>query len=236
LAWFWLFWRSRCTGGHGGGRAAALLLAVLASPLVSSSLLRPLELRYAVVPPAEAPRTDAIVVLGGITGLQTHLGARFDLADSVERIDEAIRLYNAGGASRIVLTSGSVPPSGGKLQEGDHLHRYLRERLVPEEAVVHAAVVVRNTAEEADRVKALMDAKGWSRITLVTSAFHMPRSMMLFERAKVKAVPYPVDFRSFRDPNESLASVLFPRSDALSQTEMALREYYGMLYYKLVAR
>jgi len=56
---------------------------------------------------------------------------------------------------------------------------------------------------------------------------------MLFTRADLQVVPHPVDFRSFRDPREPPGNSWFPRSDFLNQTEIGMREYYGMLFYKL---
>jgi uncharacterized SAM-binding protein YcdF (DUF218 family) len=215
--------------------AAALILALLSSSFFSSWILGSLENAYPVVSPDTAPRTDAIVVLGGITRTTpTHPNARFDLSDSVERIDEGARLYRAGVAPFVVLTSGNHdrnPP-----EEGDFLRQFLLDRYgVPAEAVVHTARLSYNTSEEAANVRELMRARGWSRITLVTSAFHMSRAMMLFHKAKLDPVAHPVDFRSYRDPHEPAGNTWFPRSDFLNQTEIALREYYGIAYYKLLS-
>lgn len=212
---------------------SAAMLALLSSSFFSGWILGSLENRYPVIPPSAAIHTDAIVILGGITRTtQTHANARFDLSDSAERIDEGIRLFHAGIAPLIVLTSGRHPP---ETEEGDHLDRYLLEHNVPATNVIHTRLLSHNTDEEAANVQDLLQTNGWHQVTLVTSAFHMPRAMMLFHKAKVSVIPHPVDFRSYRDPLEPKGNGWFPRADFLNQTELALREYYGILYYKFLA-
>jgi uncharacterized SAM-binding protein YcdF (DUF218 family) len=215
---------------------AAALLALFGSSPISSLLVVSLESRYPVLAPAAAVHTDAIVILGGITkSTQSYPAARFDLNDQTERMDEGARLYHAGTAPVVVLTSGGLgrQPS----EEGDHLRRYLIEILqVPAEDIVHTSRLSRNTAEESLQVGELAKARGWKSITLVTSAYHMPRSMLLFARTGLQANPHPVDFRAIHDPQEPVGSRWFPRADFLNQTEMAMREYYGIAYYQLFGR
>ena len=53
----------------------------------------------------------------------------------------------------------------------------------------------RNTQENAEFSKALVAPKEGERWLLVTSAFHMPRSVGLFRKAGFAVEPYPVDWR-----------------------------------------
>jgi uncharacterized SAM-binding protein YcdF (DUF218 family) len=216
--------------------SAAAVLAVFSSSIFSSLLLETLEFRYPVIAAASAVRTDAIVVLGGVTrSAQSYPEVRFDLSDTAERIDEGLRLYQAGVAPALVLTSGNrltpIP------EEGDHLRRYAIEtQRIPAENILHTRRLSHNTAEEAENVQELMKAYGWTTVTLVTTASHMPRAVMLFQRVGVEVVPHPVDFRSLRDPQEPFGNTLFPRAEFLNQTETALREYYGIIYYRIFRR
>ena len=68
---------------------------------------------------------------------------------------------------------------------------------------------------------------------LVTSAFHMPRAQVLFERAGLTVVPFPVDFKVSAGGTVSVLDFL-PSGGALAQTEMAMREGYGQLFYFVV--
>ena len=53
----------------------------------------------------------------------------------------------------------------------------------------------RNTLENAEFSKAMAAPKAGERWLLVTSAFHMPRSVGLFRKAGFDVEPYPVDWR-----------------------------------------
>ena len=76
---------------------------------------------------------------------------------------------------------------------------------------------------------------GKPRIILVTSAFHMRRAKMLFERQGFEVEPFPVDFQTSDRPTTTVLSFL-PSAQALAKSEMAMREGVGMLYYTFIKR
>ena len=98
---------------------------------------------------------------------------------------------------------------------------------------------VANTADEARAVAGqLQDQRSTTadrHIILVTSAFHMRRSRVLFARAGFQVVPFPVDFQVSVGRAFTILDLL-PNAGSLSQTETALREWYGWLFYQLVGR
>jgi uncharacterized SAM-binding protein YcdF (DUF218 family) len=87
----------------------------------------------------------------------------------------------------------------------------------------------RSTAENAELTRSVLPGGGAGRFLLVTSAFHMPRSMAFFRRAGVDVVAWPADFRStgaepFRlDPTNPPENLL--------TTTTALREWIALLIY-----
>ena len=72
-----------------------------------------------------------------------------------------------------------------------------------------------------------MRERGWRRPLLVTSAFHMPRSVEEFQRAGVSVAPYPVGFYTSRRYHGTLLDVV-PSGSALRGTSIALKEYLGL--------
>ena len=62
---------------------------------------------------------------------------------------------------------------------------------------------------------------------------HRRRSRVLCARAGFPVVPFPVDFRVSAGRVFTILDLL-PEADSLRQTELALREWYGFLYYQLV--
>ena len=76
---------------------------------------------------------------------------------------------------------------------------------------------------------------GKARIILVTSAFHMRRAKMLFERQGFEVEPFPVDFRVPERQKTTILSFL-PKAEYLEDSEIAMREGIGILYYSIIKR
>jgi uncharacterized SAM-binding protein YcdF (DUF218 family) len=92
----------------------------------------------------------------------------------------------------------------------------------------------RNTLENAEFSKALADPKPGERWLLVTSAFHMPRAVGLFRKAGFPVEPYPVDWRT--GGTSSLLSFDTTATDGLSRTDIAVREWIGLIVYRLTGK
>lgn len=85
---------------------------------------------------------------------------------------------------------------------------------------------------------ALVGRRPWAeggkhKIILVTSAFHMRRARMLFERQGFEVDPFPVDFQTSDRPTTTVLSFL-PSAQALAKSETAMREKIGILYYSII--
>ena len=90
----------------------------------------------------------------------------------------------------------------------------------------------RNTAENAKFTREICEQKQYGKVILVTSAFHMPRSVAFFNREGVDVIPYPTDYKTSRHLPMDAFSVT-PSADALSHTSLAMKEYMGLLAAKL---
>ena len=211
---------------------AAATLYCSSIPFVGDGLTGWLETRYPAVPVAQAGKADAIVVLGGIFGPPVQPGYLPNLSDSVERLEGGIFLYQTGAAPWLVFTGGRIPWENRVKVEGEESREEAIGRGVPADQIL-VTREVGDTADEARAVADLMRQRGWKRIILVTSGWHMPRAAWLFRRAGVACTIFPVDFRS--DPARRITLLDFlPKADALAETEGALREIYGNLYYRLL--
>ena len=100
---------------------------------------------------------------------------------------------------------------------------------VPEDSI-SLTDIVENTEDEAAAVRKLL-AKPGASVLLVTSAFHMPRSIQVFEKQGLRVIPYPVDFRV--EISETTPMDFLPSASALSTTTLAIREQLGRTYYKI---
>lgn len=213
------------------GLLALGVLYVCSIPLVSNQLISRLESRHPAVALAEVETAEAVVVLGGILGPKVDAGFTTNWLDTVERFEAGVALVQSGKAGRLVFTGARMPWENTETTEGGELRRLAIARGVPPEKILVTRDIV-NTATEAQAVSALMKAEGWRRVILVTSGWHMPRSALLFRRAGVDCILFPVDFRT--DRTRAVAAIdLVPKAEAWQMTETVIRECYGWMFYRL---
>jgi uncharacterized SAM-binding protein YcdF (DUF218 family) len=171
----------------------------------------------------------AIVLLGGATKpASPPLRPDPDLGDAVDRIWYAARLYKKGLAPKIIVSGGRSAglESRQDIQtEAQAMQMLLLDLGVPEAAIVLESSA-RSTRENASKVRALVPQ---GTIALVTSAFHMPRSIRNFQRERLSADAYPTDFR-VAPQVEAFWQRLLPRADALNDSETALKEYIALVF------
>ena len=209
-----------------------VLLWVSAMPVTSNMVMRAVE-GWEVHMPAEAmPKADAIVVLSSGRALAPGDPPVSEWEDP-DRFFGGIELYKAGRAPLIVFTGGWAPWRPGLVPEGQILIPYAMNPGVPKEHIL-TTEKVSNTEGEATAVAELLRKRGGvhapPRVLLVTSAFHMRRAMMLFKRAGLEVIPFRVDFQVSEGRKLSILDFM-PQGGSLRQTETALREVYGYLYY-----
>ncbi len=215
--------------------AALAVLYVSSLPVVGDSLLYWLESRYAPVPVAEMEPADAVVVLGGIFGgPRLPEGFIANIADENERLEGGIRLLQTQKADWLVFTGARFPWEKDMEFEGALSKRAAIARGVAPEKILITREVA-NTWDEARAVAAEMKQRGWKRVLLVTSSWHLPRAARLFRAAGVEFTPFPVDYRI--DPQRPWTVIDFlPKAEALAETSIALRECYGIAFYAMTGR
>ena len=121
---------------------------------------------------ASAPRTDAIVVVTG----------------GAQRVGDAIGLLHADRGSRLLISG--VNERTGR-EELAKLNPKAREALA---CCVDLDYRARNTIGNAIETRRWVRQHGFRSLLLVTSNYHMPRTMLEFNHAMpgVRIVPYPV--------------------------------------------
>jgi uncharacterized SAM-binding protein YcdF (DUF218 family) len=209
---------------------AILLLALCGFSPVGRLLILPLEERF---PSWDASHgaPDGIVVLGGAIDpdVSADLGKPV-LGRSGDRIVAAAELARQYPNARIVFSGGNANLVGdSSAKEADYALTMLEALGVAKERLT-AERLSRNTAENAEFSKAVARPKEGERWLLVTSAYHMPRSMGLFRRAGFKVEAYPVDRRA----SQAEAFWFFSAAiGGLERTDVAMREWIGLAAYWL---
>lgn len=214
---------------HKRPRAARILVAVsvtslwlLSTPFVADSLLQSLEGTPADLSNASA---DAIVVLsGGQHFNAAEYGGNRVSKETLERLRYAAMLYRQTG--KPVLVSGGDPQGIGA--EAPLMKQVLeQEYYVPVRWVEDSSD---NTLENARHSHDLLSREGMTRIYLVTHAWHMPRSVQVFERAGFEVIPAATAFTTRYRTN--LLSFV-PNASALLESYLYMHEVVGMLWYRL---
>jgi uncharacterized SAM-binding protein YcdF (DUF218 family) len=208
-----------------------LFLAFGLLPL-SKMLIAPLEERF---PPWDASggAPDGIVVLGGaIESAIAQLRPASAFNEAAERITVIAELARKYQSATILYSGGNGGPGppGSEAQIAKALFETFgvpARRLMLEDQS-------RTTAENAAFSRRLVMPKPGERWLLVTSAYHMPRSIGAFRRAGFPVEAYPVDYRTMGPadlwiPFDSIAT-------GLRRTDLAVHEWIGLLAYWLTGR
>ncbi len=212
---------------------ASLMLFLILYTTTGGVALQVLEARFER-PAAEPENLSCIIVLGGaLENAVTTSRGGVELNQAGERYLETIRLALRHPESRILISGGDGSLSGTYEGDAEASQRLFSAFDIPEERLVKENRS-RNTHENAWQTKQLLASESLSDCLLITSAFHMPRSIGLFRMADIPIIPWPVDFRTSGTLGLGL-DFTQPTTNA-QLTSTALREWVGLLGYYLTGR
>jgi uncharacterized SAM-binding protein YcdF (DUF218 family) len=216
---------------------ALIVLLLGSNSWVANSLVRSLEWQH--IPVGKLPTADAIVLLGGATKSAFPPRPAVDLSEEGDRVLYAAQLYREGKAPVVIASGGRIDWRGGGLAESSDMADILVNLGVPNSAILQDSKSL-NTYQNAVNVRQIMQERGIRRVLLVTSAMHMPRSLRIFQRQGIEAIPAPTDFlitqQEINEPSSSPQATvlnLVPDADQLQNTTRALKEYIGTVVYHL---
>lgn len=175
------------------------------------------------------PTADAIVDLGGGMGANTNVYPYAEMSAGADRAWHAARLWKAGKAPIVI-------PSGKGCANADA--ELLRDLGIPREAIV-VENEARNTEENAKFVQRLLNeqvkvkGEGRKRILLVTSVWHMRRSLLMFEKyaPELEVIPAATDYEGRGTQDFSCAN-LIPSAENFAANNVVLHELIGYWWYK----
>jgi uncharacterized SAM-binding protein YcdF (DUF218 family) len=219
--------------GTGITALALAILLVATWTTFGALLLRPLEDRFARPDPAPAEVAGIILLGGGFEGAVNLARGGYELNDSGDRMVEAAVLARRYPDAKVIVSGGT----GSLLFEGeadaDTAQRLLTALgVAPERLVLEKRS--RNTYENAIFTGDLVRPQPGQKWLLVTSAFHMPRSMALFRKAGFEVIAWPSDYRT--KGTEGIGRAEDSVSDSLENTSLGIREWIGLVAYWATGR
>ena len=218
-------WRRAALRMLWGGLAVLGLLGFEALP---QALLRPLENQYPVPSPELVSRHVGIIVLGGATqhpGIYKARG-QVPLGEAAERMSAPVGLMRQHAQMQLVFSGGE-----GRLLATGVTEAELAKAFYQEQGMDMRRVMLeggsRTTRENARQVAALLGDRCQQPWLLVTSAWHMPRSVPEFTAAGCQVTPYPVDFRT----GDGTPWTEYSLARSVMLWQVALHEWLGLFVY-----
>ncbi|MBR3924800.1 MAG: YdcF family protein [Kiritimatiellae bacterium] len=223
------------------------------TPIMTWVVGVPLEREFLVdgkVPTVESfPEADVIVLLGGSMGIETNMSSYAEMATSADRVWQAARLFKVGKASEIIATGDYAKDTTLPLLKdfgmGEESVSFLDARTTEEEAKGLWELfsrVERVEGEEGSR-KERKERKddsrvegGEGKILLVTSAWHMKRARLMFEKYApgIEVVCAPADFENtFMAEKTPVFKMLLPDPNVFMLNSVAFHEWVGIVGYRV---
>jgi uncharacterized SAM-binding protein YcdF (DUF218 family) len=214
----------------GIGLSLVFTLATIALGLlpIASYILLPLEERFPAFQDDGRP-IDGIILLGGsVEASDSQARGSIVANESAERVLDTIQLAHRYPAARILISGGGGTVFGNGAAEAPIIAEYFRSiGIDPARILIEDRS--RTTAENAVYSKELAKPREGERWLLVTSAWHMPRAVGVFEKAAFPVTPYPVDFRTGGGARTHLPFAFV--SEGLRRLDIGTKEWAGLIAY-----
>ena len=184
---------------------------------VANLIISPLENQYQPVQKGDLNKADIILLL---------LGGK---EAGVLRASEVIRIYTANfqfPISKFQIIVSGTDPINPQRKEAEEVKEFLIEWGIPAENII-LEEKSRTTKESAQNLKEVI---GNSPFFLVTSAYHMKRSVETFKKLGFNPIPAPTDFKVEKGYN---LLDFFPGAQNLRNCDLAFHEYFGIVWYRL---
>jgi uncharacterized SAM-binding protein YcdF (DUF218 family) len=217
----------------------ALATLFLSSNVWTTNLMLQ-SLEWQNIPQGELPKAEAIVMLGGATSSRSYPRPNVDLSERGDRVFYTAQLYKQGKAPLVIISGGRVDwMEAGTAESTDVKNMLVQDFGLPAAAILEDPSSF-NTYENAVNVKKILDQRQIKQVLLVTSAFHMPRSLRIFRKLKMDVIAAPSDYLAtkalleepFRTP-EAFVLGMLPSAEKLEKFTIALKERFGTWTYIL---
>ncbi len=173
------------------------------------------------------------IVLTGAMLSELKPDDRVYFGRGADRVVHTVQLYKLGLIREILISGGSGRLVDIGEREADRFREAMLLMGVPD-SVISIENQSRNTHESAFAVKTWIDAKGYSPedCLLITSAFHMRRSLACFEKAGLPVDTFTTDFYAHQG-SYYIDTFFIPKLNALILWHKLVKEWVGLVAYRM---
>lgn len=201
----------------------AMLMYVFSTEYLGGLLMRSLESRYY---PPQTVSADVIVLLGGgaisdveNVGVKGHL--QLGAASRTLTAARLAKLYNLP----VLYTGGNTYDNGA--DEAMIVRKILTDVGIPASSIIIEQQSI-NTTQSIRNIKGILLQNNFKQPLVVTSAYHMPRSMLICAQNGIEAAAYPTAYQSDQQATFKW-HLMRPSVNGMEMTMVAMREYLGIL-------
>ena len=188
-----------------------LVLLVFSNPIFADWTIRQAEKPFVPIKIAALNKSDFVVVLSG----------------DVARFKNGLNILEKGKADKIIVTAGKTPWEKKRDSDGHQYIKIAEQKGIELEKIMITGVA-QNTEQEVMEIKKMIPID--SKLTVVTSAVHMTRTKMLFEKSGFQITAFPIKFYL---GHKTTPMSFIPSALALHRSSKIFREFQGRLFYWL---
>lgn len=208
--------------------AAIIVLYLFSIPL----FVNVMEKAWDVKPyPANSnEKYSCVIVLGGFSSGSEKNNGHFN--GNSDRFIQGVKLIATRQASHILISGGNGLLAPGGFREATWAKTQLEQLNIPDSLILTESNS-KNTLENARFSKTILENSHLPPpYLLVTSAFHMRRSLMIFKKAGLNVVAYPCNY--FTSDASFIISDIMPDANTLFTWEYYIKEVVGYMvnYFK----
>jgi uncharacterized SAM-binding protein YcdF (DUF218 family) len=206
------------------------MLLFFSNEFIANEVMRAWEVE--TKPYAQMRQFKLGIVLTGATIYGLKPDDRVYFHRGADRVIHTVQLYKLGLIQKILISGGI-----GRLNSDDEPEALKFKKVMLLMGVPESDIIVesetRNTAESAIEVKKLLEQLGFDAndCVLITSAFHMRRSLLSYKKNGLDLESFSTDF--YAHERHFSPDQLIPQIDAMMLWHKIIKEWVGIAAYKI---
>jgi uncharacterized SAM-binding protein YcdF (DUF218 family) len=203
------------------------LFLIIAFFPVGEWLLYPLESRFQANPTLPE-KVDGIIVLSGAENTElSYLWNQNEINAAVERDISFIELAKNHPEAKLIFTGGTGSLLNQKFKGADVAQKLFQQLSFNSKKILFERES-RNTYENVIFSKKLASPIVTENWILITTGWHMPRSVGIFCKAEWPVIPYPVDHQTKKG---NIFRIDFDLATNLYYLKIGVKEWIGLVAY-----